>query len=151
MPTRDQATIGLADNYDQASFQQNDTSRLLIPLCLQHDKIDAASDGLADFISTVPMGGAGSCPIEPGGLVAQVKLLDDPAERIVNRNRHLRRLAELIGNPRLRVEGVGIVLKQSGLFRDNRVQEAFEDSNPASEERGAVVRRVDVPRAIFGR
>ncbi len=57
-------------------FQQHHPPRLLILLRPQLDKVDAAGDGLADFIASVPVGGAGSLLIDSGGLVAQVEPLD---------------------------------------------------------------------------
>ncbi len=49
----------------EPSFQQHHPPRLLILLRPQLDKVDPAGDGLADFIASVPIGGAGSLSINP--------------------------------------------------------------------------------------
>ena len=85
--------------------------------CCQLVKIESARDAFASVVAPIPISGTSAAIIETCGLNADRKRPNQHPGCVINGYRYWTLLRKLIGNPRLRVKRIRVVLQQLILLR----------------------------------
>ena len=80
-------------------------------------EVDAAGDDLAPVVSAIPVEGLIPPGIVAGQFQSQVEVTNQIAPLIIDADLNLGGSTDLVGDPRFRIEGVGIVLTQARVDR----------------------------------
>ncbi len=102
-------------------------------------EVHAAADGLAFFVSSVPVGGAVGAPVDVGRQFPEVQATDYATGGVVDDDGYSRLLVDLVRDPGLGDERVGVVGTQERRVRDDGTVERPEDFEPAAERLRTII------------